>query len=407
MTDKTEDKPEVELKTLAANLTKATDEVKTFAEKVQTEMKNLGKVSEETKASADKALTEMNTIAGRLTDVEQKLARRNNGGGNTEEQKSLGEMFIGNEEVKTFLGGSKRGQARLSVEGKTVISLTSGTATVGGTTSVGTSLVTPDRQGLVPLPMRKLAVRDLITPGETISNVIEYARQLTFQNLAGTVAEGGQKPQSDMTFNLTSAPVRTIAHFMKASRQIMDDSPQLRSFIDGQLTYGLKFVEDLQLLTGDGTGQNLTGLMTAAAAYSSPFTEPAGTTAIDRIRFAMLQAALALYPATGIVLNPTDWAVIETLKDAQGRYLVGDPQGQIVQRLWNLPVVDSIAMPAGSFLTGAFRGGAQIFDRMQTEILLSTEDTNNFQLNMVTIRAEERLALAIYVPAAFITGTLP
>lgn len=397
--------PEAELKTMAANLTKATDEVKKFAENVQTEMKNLGKISDETKANADKALAEMNTIAGRLTDVEQKIARRT--GANVEEAKTLGSLFIEDEKIKAFLTGPKRGNTSMMVEGKTVINLTSGTATVGATTSVGTSLVAPDRQGLVPLPMRKLAVRDLLTPGETNSSNIEYARQVTFQNLAATVAEAGNKPQSDMTFNLVSAPVRTIAHFMKASRQIMDDAPQLRTFIDGQLTYGLKFVEDQQLLTGDGTGQNLTGLVTAATAYSAPVTEPAGTTAIDRLRLAMLQASLALYPATGIVLNPTDWAVIEMLKDSVSRYVIGDPQGQIAQRLWGLPVVDSIAMAAGSFLTGAFRGGAQIFDRMQTEILLSTEDGSNFTQNMVTIRAEERLALAIYVPAAFITGTLP
>jgi HK97 family phage major capsid protein len=401
----TELTPEQEMKALATDLTKATDEVKKFAEGVQTEMKNLGKLSEETKANVDKALVEMNTIAGRITDVEQKVARRITA--NVEEAKTLGALFLEDEEVKKFLGGNKRGLTRLTIEGKSVINLTSGTPTVGATTSVGTSLVTPDRVGMVPLPQRHLAVRDLITPGETVSNNIEYARQVTFQNLAATVAEAGNKPQSDMTFNLVSAPVRTIAHYMKASRQIMDDAPQLRSFIDGILTYGLKFVEDQQLLTGDGTGQNLTGLVTAATAYAAPFAEPAGTTAIDRIRFAMLQAVLALYPSTGIVLNPIDWAVIETLKDSLGRYIVGDPQGQVAPRLWGLPVVATLAMASGNFLTGAFRGGAQIFDRMQTEILLSTEDGNNFTQNMVTIRAEERLALAIYVPGAFVTGTLP
>jgi HK97 family phage major capsid protein len=397
--------PEQEMKTLATDLKKATDEVKGFAEKVMTDMKNLGKVTDETKASADKALTEMGTFSTRLADIEQKVARRTTA--SVDEAKSLGELFIQDEQVKAFLAGNKRGLARLTIEGKTVINLSSGTATVGATTSVGTSLVTPERVGLVPLPQRKLVVRDLISPGQTSSNNIEYARQVTFQNLAATVAETGQKPQSDMTFNLVSAPVRTIAHFMKASRQILDDSPQLRSFIDEILTYGLKFVEDQQLLTGDGTGQNLTGLVTAATAYSAPFTEPGGTTAIDRIRFAILQAALALYPSTGIVLNPQDWTVIETLKDSLGRYIVGDPQGQATPMLWGLPVVESIAMASGNFLTGAFRGAAQIFDRLQTEVLVSTEDTDNFQKNMVTIRAEERLALAIYVPGAFITGTLP
>jgi HK97 family phage major capsid protein len=121
----------------------------------------------------------------------------------------------------------------------------------------------------------------------------------------------------------------------------------------------------------------------------------------------MLQPVIALLPVSGTVLNPTDWTKIEMLKDGMGRYLIGDPQGVVQKRLWGLPVVDSLAMTAGTFLTGSFKQAAQIFDRMTVEILMSTENVDDFEKNMVSIRAEERLALVVKRPTAFITGNLP
>jgi HK97 family phage major capsid protein len=114
----------------------------------------------------------------------------------------------------------------------------------------------------------------------------------------------------------------------------------------------------------------------------------------------MLQGVLALYPMTGTVLNPTDWTKIEMTKDGMGRYIIGDPQGTVSPRLWGLPVVASIAMNASTFLTGAFKYAAQIFDRMTIELLISTENNDDFEKNMITMRAEERLALVVKRPGA-------
>jgi HK97 family phage major capsid protein len=193
---------------------------------------------------------------------------------------------------------------------------------------------------------------------------------------------------------------------VKASRQILDDAPALRSIIDAEMRYGLEFAEEAELLYGDGTGAHLLGIVPQATAYSAAFAVT-GETAIDRIRLAMLQGVLALYPMTGSVLNPTDWTKIEMLKDSMGRYIIGDPQGTVAPRLWGLPVVASIAMTAGTFLTGAFKYGAQIFDRMAIEVAISTENNDDFEKNMITVRAEERLALVVKRPAAFIAGSLP
>jgi HK97 family phage major capsid protein len=402
-----ENDKDLDISKLVGDFKAATDKVNAYADTVKTEMKNLGKMTEETKENTDKAIAEMVPIAkaldeakARLQELEQKAARR--GGHPASETKSLGQMFVENDGVKSIMS-TKRGNAHVTIDLKDI---TSGTGTVGSTADVSTSLVVAQRMPIVNLPERRFTIRDLLTPGETNSNNIEYPVEVAFTNAAAMVAEGGAKPQSNVTFDLRSAPVRTLAHFMRASRQILDDAAQLRTYIDGRLRYGLDLVEENQLLNGDGTGQNLLGLVPQATAYSAPFTVT-GEQDIDRIRLAILQATQALWPVTGIVLNVLDWAKIEMTKDSMGRYLVGDPTGQIAPRLWGLPVVATVAMTAGNFLTGAFKMGAQIFDRMQVEVLLSTEDQDNFVKNLITIRGEERLALAVYRPTAFITGALP
>ena len=398
-----------ELKQLVDGFKAAHDKVKEIAEKALAEAKTSTGVAEETKKTADERLTDFNTkseaLETRLQEIEQKISRP--GGAQSAQYKTLGEHVVENEKVKEGLlgdGGTKRGKVQISIETKAILS---GTGSWGSTASVGNSLVAPDRQiPTVDLPKRQMTVRDLVAPGQTSSNAIEYAVQTTRTNNAGVVAEGALKPTSNYAWDLRSFPVRTIAHLTKASRQILDDAPGLRSIIDAEMRYGLDFAEEAELLYGDGTGAHILGIVPQATAYSAAFAV-SDETAIDRIRLAMLQGVLALYPMTGHVLNPTDWTKIEMIKDGLGRYLIGDPQGNIQPRLWGLPVVSSLALTAGTFLTGAFKYAAQIFDRMAIEVLISTENNDDFEKNMITIRAEERLALVVKRPAAFITGNLP
>ena len=134
----------------------------------------------------------------------------------------------------------------------------------------------------------------------------------------------------------------------------------------------------------------------------------AGETRIDRLRLALLQSELALLPSDGIVLHPSDWAAIELLKDTQGHYLIGNPQGTLQPTLWRRPVVETQAMALGKFLVGAFRTAAQIFDRMTASMAIATENEDDFVMNLVTMLVEERLALVVSRPNAFIKGdTVP
>ena len=395
--------PEQELRAAAAELVKATDETKKVADTTNTELKNLGKVTNETKEAADKALLTMNTLQQRLDDLEKKSVRAG-AGNDAEEFKSPGTRFIDAEEVKAAMaqGQTWRGHVRIDMKAITSASASGASGT--------TALVPADRQsGLIQtVPNRQLVVRDLLMPGRTSSSVIEYIKEVLFTNNAAVVAEnpGTAKPTSDITFSQATAPVRTIAHLVKASKQILDDAPMLQSYIDGRMRYGLDFVEEQQLLLGDGTGQNLLGLMPQATTYVTPVgVTVTAATKIDTLRLAQLQAVLALFPATGHVLNPVDWCGIELTKDSQGRYIFANPQGVASPTMWGLPVVQSLSMAVASFLTGAFKYAAQVFDREDANVAISTEDNDNFSKNMVTVRAEERIGLAVYRPQALVKGT--
>ncbi|MGF9564158.1 phage major capsid protein [Neorhizobium sp. BT27B] len=387
---------------LGTSLASIKEQVGNLATDFTSKLSANGEVSAELKEKTDKALSELGDVTTRLGDLEKRAAREKEQG--EDEQKSLGQLVIDSDAYKAGnLTGSSRASIKVSADRAAI---TTANTTVGAGRSPGTSLVPGARvPGIFGLPERQMTIRDLILPGQTASNNVEYVKETGYTNSAAPVAETTAKPYSDITFDMASAPVRTLAHLFKASRQILDDAPALRSYIDGRARYGLRFVEENQLLNGSGTGQNIAGLVPQATAFAPAFT-PEAVTGIDRLRLAVLQVVLAEYPATAFVLNPIDWAKIELTKDAGENYIIGNPQGSLTPTLWNLPVVSTQAMASGQFLTGAFSYAAQIFDRMDIEVLLSSENVDDFEKNMFTIRAEERLALAVYRPEAFVTGAV-
>lgn len=391
---------EAEIKDLAVALKKAADDVKEQAEKTEKELKAIGKTTEDTKKAADEAIIKHNEIAARLTEIEQKMAR---GPGEPEKKKTAGHLVTDHEDFKAF---AKKipSKGSISIPVKAIISA----LTTDADGSAG-DLIVPQRQpGILGLPQRKMTIRDLLTPGRTSSNAIQYVKETGFTNAAATVSEtaGTAKPQSEIKFDIVTTPVTTIAHWVLATKQILDDVPQLQSYIDGRLRYGLMYVEESQLLNGGGSGTDLNGIYTQATPYVAPIVPSAAgnLTKIDVIRLAILQAFLAEFPSNGIVMHPSDWADIELTKTDDGAYLFANPQGGTEPRLWRLPVVETQAMTVDKFLTGAFQLGAQIFDREDANVEISTEDSDNFRKNLVTIRAEERLALAVYRPESFIKG---
>jgi HK97 family phage major capsid protein len=388
-----------EIKQLTADVKGALSQVQDFATKAAEALRKGEELSATQKTQVDEALVKLNGLEAlheQVTALEQKAAR---GGGQAEAPKTPGQKFIEDEKVKAFLADVRGGQ-RISAEVKAII--TSLTTNADG--SAGDLLV-PEYRPIVDPVERKLTVRDLLTPGRTSAMTIYFPQETGFTNSAAVASEssGAAKAQSELKFDLSSATVVTIAHFVLAHRNILADAPMLASYIDGRMRYGLGYVEDNALLNGAG-GADLNGVYTQATASTANLAVITSPTFLDVLRAAMLQASLANIPPTGIVLNPTDWFKIETTKDTAGAYIIGNPQDGTNRRLWGLPVVETQAMTVDKFLVGAFKYGAQIFDREDARVEVSTEDSDNFRKNLVTILAEERLALAVYNTLAFVKG---
>ena len=386
---------------IKAELGNIQNTLKEHGEKALAEAQRGIQMSQAAKEQVDELLLKQGDVVARLGTAEQILARIESGQATRADFKAAGQQFVESEQFKAFAGqASPRGRVDMSFNAAITTLTTDADGSAG-------DLVNPTRvPGVVTPPERQLHMRDLITPGRTDTGLVEYVQETGFTNAAGTVAEGAAKPESTLKYDLKNTSAKVIAHWVKASRQILSDAPQLASLIEGRLLYGLKFVEDAQILKGDGTGQNLLGIIPQATAYANSGVTVSAEQQMDKVRLAMLQVQLAEYPATGVVLNPIDWAVIETLKDTTGRYIIGNPQGTTSQSLWGLPVVTTQAIDPDKFLVGAFKLGAQLFDRWLARVEVATENVDDFIKNMVTVLAEERLALAVYRPEAFVYGDM-
>lgn len=345
-------------------------------------------------------------LGGRLGELEKRFARMGENDYQAVAETNPLAAAIANSDKISAVSSAFRGEAVIKLAGENA-AITSANTTVGAGRSPGTSLVPSQRLPDIITPyQRELRVRDLIGAGRTNAGAVEYPKETGFTNNAAPVAETTSKPYSDLTFDLQNAPVRVIAHMFKISRQMLDDVPALAAYVGMRGTTGLKLVEEQQLLFGSGTGQNLHGIVPQAEGFD-PQWNGADDTAIDRLLQAISQAEDAEIAVNGIVLNKRDWRRIIGIKDAGGNYIAEQsPFGLQAPMLWNLPVVATNAMVPGQFLTGAFGEGAQIFDRMDVEVLLSTENVDDFERNLCTVRIEERLTLATYRPEAFVTGAL-
>lgn len=351
-----------------------------------------GEVSKQLTADLAKVQEEMKAASQRMFDLEQKAAGF---GGDLDAKKGFAEDV-----AEKAIAGWDGKSTTVAVKSFAFANKALGS----GAGSAGT-LVVPDRLPGILMPgLRRLTIRQLMAQGRTGSNSIEYVRENVFTNGAAPVAEGALKPESQLTFTKETANVRTIAHWIQASRQIMDDAQMLESYVNNRLMYGLALKEEEQLLSGDGTGDNLLGVNAVAAAYDTAL-DVAGDTRADKLAHAIFQVTESEFEASGVVLNPRDWHQIALLKDENGNYIFGGPQAFASNLIWGLPVVPTKAQALGTFTTGAFDMASQVWDRMDASVEISREDRDNFVKNMLTILCEERLALTHYRPAAIIKGT--
>lgn len=374
------------------------EELMSTIEKANGEAREAGKVAVETKAAIDAVSECLNDMGDRILQIEQRGVKI----AETNDRIDIGKQFVESDQFKAMAEG-RAGQARM--EFKTAII---------NATGQNQPLVAADRlAGIHTTENRNLMIRDICPSSATSSNLIEFVRENVFTNSAATTVAGSPqafenvtKPESGITFTLVNEPVQTLAHWIPASKQVLDDSASLQSFISGRLMYGLKLYEEGQLMTGTGANGQLNGLVTQATAYTVQ--SPNLTNEIDIIREMIKQCQVANYTPDAIVLNPSDWYDIDVRKvgTSDDRYVVGNPRAFSQPNLWGIPVVVTNGIAAGTCLVGAFAMGCEIKDRMSATVEVSRENSDNFVKNMVTILAEERIALCVYRTESFITATI-
>jgi HK97 family phage major capsid protein len=199
-----------------------------------------------------------------------------------------------------------------------------------------------------------------------------------------------------------------LATWIPATKQVLDDLPSLMSIIQGSLMYYLDLEEELQLLAGDDTGENLHGLLPQSQAYAPTFLNPTrGWTMIDVIGTAIQQINTSKeIDPTFVILNTNDFWRLKLTKDSFGRYLLGDPQTPGLPTVFGLAIVYTTSIPQGQFLVGSGQiAAAEIKDRMETVVEISSENQDYFVRNLIAIRGEKRLCLLTKRPNSFVTGT--
>ena len=368
--------------------------INAMSPKADEEMKTLGKVSTDTKTAIDNLGIEQREFADRLLKLEQTKSEQ----AEPRQEDGFGEQFVKDSGFENFVKADAHGRIRLELK-NTV------TNPIANTFS-------ERRPGLVEGAFRVFTIEDLLTSIPTSAPAIDWVRENVFTNAAAETAEGLQKPQSSITFSPGTMPISTIAHWIKITRQLAKDNAALAAYINRRMIYGVNLRVENQLLVGNGTAPNINGLLNAGNFTAHGYTAASLTTAgllnnrFDLIGAAMGDAAMADYPADVVILNTGDWWKLRLAKDSQGRYLLGDPGSSVVPQLFGAKVVASNAMTAGKVWVGSLAQAATLWIREGVVVEMSDSDENNFQLNLITIRAERRCTLTVEKPAAARYGDL-
>lgn len=362
-----------------------------FATKAEIEAK-FGSVSADTKAAIDQLGVKQRELADDMLQLKQRGIAMP---GLTAITEGWGDQLVKSDAYKAFAGGNTQ-KARVEVKN----TLTGADATVA-----------PDRKpGIVPGASPILTIESLYRHVPTSSNAIEFTKEASFTNNAAEVSEGGGKAESAITFSLVNQPVSTVAHWIKISRQLAADNAALAAYVDLRMRYGVNRKIETQLVSGDGSAPNIAGFMKSGNYTAHGYADgDLGSTFKKLVLIRKIIGALeaAGYNPDAIVLNPADWATIEIdlFTTAAGQMLRSvSAAGEAM--LFGRRVVSSVGMTADTVAVGAFGDHGTIYDREGVVVEMSDSDSDNFTKNLITLRAERRLALASEVPAAIRAGDL-
>lgn len=360
-------------------------------------------VTTELKKSIQQNIDDVQKVIDRVQDLEEKGVKLKNQPG---EGKSFIDLIKGDDSYKS-LQQKNSSLASLEVKKSDLASMKEVKVTSAG-------IVAPSYDPTIQQGIRQeLRIRDLLTTVPVDGQEYTYFKELLHTRGAAPVAEGGTKPTSNVTFERKTDRVKKIAVWMPATDESLSDVPQMLAYIRELLRYDLKLEEEAQILKGDGTGENLNGLMTQATTYDGALTK-AGDTAIDIVRRGIYQVRKqSKLSADGVVMTELDWMDIELQKDAQNRYLFANLQGLVTPILWGRPVIASDSMDegdgsttGGEFLIANFARSAVLFDRMAFLFKMGLIN-DMFIKNEVALLVEERLGLGVRRREALVKGQFP
>ena len=287
----------------------------------------------------------------------------------------------------------------------------------GGAGLAGQLLTPQFLPGIVPLKFQPLTVADLLASGTTSSASVSYVIEAAFQDLTATVLEKGAIPQLDLTLARRQDNVTKIANIAKPTVEMFQDAEQFQAYLQNRMVFGLQRKEEFELLNGGGVSPELTGLLNRAGLAPAVVTA-AGLTAVKAMEgiFNQMTAlrSVSFVEPDAIVINPVDFQTIRLGKDTAGQYFGGGPftgaYGQPgpsnVSSIWGVKTVVTTAIAQGTVLVGGFQECAQVFRRSGIVLDMTNSNNNDFETDLITLKAEMREALAVYRPAGFGKVTL-
>lgn len=312
---------------------------------------------------------------------------------------SVGQRFVESDHYKSWVGrgGKSKNVAVLDLPGDP-------RAMKATFTTSGSGFTEYDRPpGIVLVGVQKLTVADLLAKGQTMMNTIRYQQETSFTNAAAATAEGGAKAQATWALAEADAPVRKIAVTSKVTEEMFNDFPTVRDYIDQRLPLMVRITEEQQLLSGSGVSPQITGILNTAGIQ----TQATGAdTNPDAIYRAIVKVrTVGFFEPDGVVIHPNNWTPIRLLKTTTGEYVWGAPSESGPERIWGLLVDQTTGVTANTGLVGAFQLGAQVFYREGIRLEATNSNEDDFINNLIAIRCEIRLALAVYRPKAFCAVT--
>jgi HK97 family phage major capsid protein len=365
--------------------------------------------AEATKALAEstKALAEITKANGEIDKIA--LEQKRNGGKSvtvaTNGQEAVAELMKSfndvADKIKAVKPGTKNSvNIELSEKAAVVIGLNS-VQTLGGPASV-TML-----PGVVSDPKRRDHIRAYMNVGQMGTASATYLQHTASRTRgAGMVGEGGLKGRSDLGFITKRLDAKKVANTFKITEETVDDIPLLVSTIQQEGIADIDYIEDDEILFGDGTGNHLEGVYTQASAFTGAGVKVEFPNEFDVLRSAVAQLAVEHFMPTLIILSPVDVAVMDLEKGEDGHYLVPAALfGTTIPSISGVRIVENTAMPAGEFLVGDFAMGAQLFDRTGLSVRIYDQNEDDALHNLLLIVIEKRIALKVGYPKGFVKGT--